>query len=154
MMNGEILQVAPPAEIYERPSDLRVAEFVGSPKINVLPASARDDGGIDVPGGTLPGSSALAAGTGLSVGIRPEHLDVLPAGEHSHGVAGIVRHRENLGSDLFVHIEVDGGGGRVVARATPEIVREVPPGARIAVRPRPGRTLFFDRTGRRVGPSS
>jgi multiple sugar transport system ATP-binding protein len=55
MMNGEILQVAPPAEIYDRPAELRVAEFVGSPKINVLPGTVRADGGIDVPGGVLAG---------------------------------------------------------------------------------------------------
>ena len=47
MMGGEVLQVAPPAEIYDRPAELRVAEFIGSPKINVLPGTVRSDGGID-----------------------------------------------------------------------------------------------------------
>ena len=64
--------------------------------------------------------------------------------------AGIVRHRENLGSDLFLHVEADGGGPRIVARGVPEIADTVPPGARVVLRPRPGRALLFDRAGRRI----
>jgi multiple sugar transport system ATP-binding protein len=152
MMNGEILQVAPPAEIYDRPAELRVAEFVGSPKINVLPGTVRADGGIDVPGGVLAGPCGLAAATELSVGIRPEHCEVQASnGARLAGeLGGIVRHRENLGSDLFLHVEADGGGPRVVARAAPEIADTVPPGARVVLRPRPGRALLFDRAGRRI----
>jgi multiple sugar transport system ATP-binding protein len=152
MMNGEILQVAPPAEIYDRPAELRVAEFIGSPRINVLPGTARADGGIDVPGGVLAGPCGLAAATELSVGIRPEHCEV----QASHGprlageLGGIVRHRENLGSDLFLHVEADGGGPHIVARGAPEIADTVPPGACVVLRPRPGRALLFDRAGQRI----
>jgi multiple sugar transport system ATP-binding protein len=152
MMNGEILQVAPPSEIYDRPAELRVAEFVGSPKINVLPGTARADGGIDVPGGVLAGPCGLAAATGLSVGVRPEHCEVRASdGSRLAGdLGGIVRHRENLGSDLFLHVEADGGGPRIIARSAPEIADTVPQGARIVLRPRPGRALLFDRAGRRI----
>ena len=147
MMGGEVLQVAPPAEIYDRPTDLRVAEFIGSPKINVLPGTARDGGGIAVPGGVLPIATALPAGSGLSVGIRPEHCDVAEA--NTEGLPGTVRLRENLGSDLFVHVEI-AGGQRVIARCTPEIAAAVPPGAEVALRPRCERALLFDRAGRSI----
>jgi multiple sugar transport system ATP-binding protein len=128
MTDGEILQVASPAQIYDRPADLRVAEFIGSPKINVLP------------GGLLPGS-----GGAESVGVRPEHWEL--AGD---GLPGTVRLRENLGSDLFLHVEL-GGGRRIIARTPPEAPgTEV--GAQITLRPRPGRMLLFDRSGRRLSP--
>ena len=152
MMNGEILQIAPPAELYDRPADLRVAEFIGSPKINVLPGTVRADGGIDVPGGVLPGSSRLPAATELSVGIRPEHCDIEASDAASGGLAGTVRHRENLGSDLFLHVELD-GGRRIIARGAPEIADAVPSGTRVFLRPRPGRALLFDRAGRRIETS-
>jgi multiple sugar transport system ATP-binding protein len=147
MMGGEVLQVAAPAEIYDRPTDLRVAEFIGSPKINVLPATVRDDGGLDVPGGVLPLATGLPAATALSVGIRPEHCDV--AEVNAPGLRGTVRLRENLGSDLFVHVEI-ADGHRVVARSTPEIADAVPPGAAVVLQPRAERALLFDRAGRRI----
>jgi multiple sugar transport system ATP-binding protein len=149
MMDGEVLQVAPPAEIYDRPAELRVAEFIGSPKINVLPGTVRGDGGIDVPGGVLGIAARLAAGTAVSVGIRPEHCDVA-AGTAVAGLAGTVQLRENLGSDLYLHVDI-GGGRRVVARGAPEMADAVPPGARVSLHPRPDRALLFDRTGRRLG---
>jgi multiple sugar transport system ATP-binding protein len=144
MMGGEVLQVAPPAEIYDRPAELRVAEFIGSPKINVLPGTVRADGSVDVPGGVLAIGSRLPAGTAVSVGVRPEHCDVA-----DDGIRGTVRHRENLGSDLFIHVETV-GEHRIVARAAPEIVDAVPPGATVTLRPRPDRALLFDRAGRRL----
>jgi multiple sugar transport system ATP-binding protein len=147
MMGGEVLQVAPPAEIYDRPAELRVAEFIGSPKINVLPGVVRSDGGIDVPGGVLALTSGLPAATTVSVGIRPEHCEVATNG--AVGIAGTVRHRENLGSDLFAHVEtVD--GHRLVARGAPEIAEAVAPGAGVTLRPRPERALLFDRAGRLI----
>jgi multiple sugar transport system ATP-binding protein len=148
MMGGEVLQVAPPAEIYDRPAELRVAEFVGSPKINILPGTVRSDGGIDVPGGALAIQSRLPAGTAVSVGMRPEHCDVAP-GLGAGGIHGRVRHRENLGSDLFVHVET-AGEHRIVARSVPEIAAAVPPDATVTLRPRPDRALLFDRAGRRL----
>ena len=39
MMDGDLLQLGPPDEVYENPTDIRVAEFIGSPKMNILPAS-------------------------------------------------------------------------------------------------------------------
>ncbi len=50
MIEGNIVQIGTPAEVYENPRDIRVAEFVGSPKINVIPGLIRDDGGLEVLG--------------------------------------------------------------------------------------------------------
>ena len=53
MMDGEILQLDTPNEIYKNPSNLRVAEFIGSPKINVLPAESDEKGNITCKGITI-----------------------------------------------------------------------------------------------------
>jgi multiple sugar transport system ATP-binding protein len=147
MMGGEILQVAPPAEIYDRPADLRVAEFIGSPKINLLPGRTRADGGIDVPGGVLRGASGMAPGSVVTIGIRPEHCEL----DRGHGIAGTIRHRENLGSDLFLHLEVRGLADRFVTRCAPELIGSLPLGSHVVFHPRPGRALLFDAAGRRIG---
>jgi len=149
MMGGALLQVASPAEIYDRPAELRVAEFIGSPKINILPGVVRSDGGIAVTGGVLPVASGQPAATELSVGVRPEHWNVTAGGEAT-GVGGTVRHRENLGSDLFLHVETQGGGQSLIARVAPEIAESVPPGARVTLQLRPDRVLLFDRSGQRI----
>ena len=150
MMDGAILQIAPPAEIYNDPADLRVAEFVGSPKINAMQGRARKDGGVEIGNGILPGVRSLAGGTDIIVGIRPEHLDVSTGLSGPRALPGVVRHRENLGSDLFVHVEVAGHGARLIARAAPENAESVAPGMGVFLRPRPDRLLLFDRAGRRL----
>ena len=50
MIEGDIVQVGTPGRIYEDPRDIRVAEFVGTPKINVLPGRIRGDGRLEVLG--------------------------------------------------------------------------------------------------------
>src|SRR5262249_49978368 len=53
MIDGRLLQVAPPADIYNDPQDLRVAEFIGSPKINVIDLVAGGDGTVHLNGSQL-----------------------------------------------------------------------------------------------------
>ena len=62
MIEGHIVQVGTPAEVYENPQDIRVAEFVGSPKINAMPGVIREDGGLEVLGRPLGLSTSAPAG--------------------------------------------------------------------------------------------
>ena len=50
MIEGNIVQIGTPAEVYENPRDIRVAEFVGSPKINAMPGVIREDRGLEAAG--------------------------------------------------------------------------------------------------------
>jgi multiple sugar transport system ATP-binding protein len=82
MRKGELQQVAPPQELYDRPVNLFVAGFIGSPAMNMLEARVeRRDGGITAAVGDtrldLDEHSSLAAYEGRSVvlGIRPEDLE-------------------------------------------------------------------------------
>ncbi|MEO0760242.1 MAG: ABC transporter ATP-binding protein, partial [Pseudomonadota bacterium] len=127
MMEGEILQLSTPAEIYDDPSDLRVAEFIGSPRINTLPGRLDAAGEVTSAGLTLQRRATGPAGP-VTVAIRPEHLE--PAGPERAGAepgALPVRvvHKENLGADVYVHGIVQGAGeadgSRLVARALPAV---------------------------------
>jgi multiple sugar transport system ATP-binding protein len=114
MMDGEIVQVAPPHELYANPVDVRVARFIGSPEINLLPAHAGEDGRIVV--GGRPTSLLSDARGDVSIGLRPEALHV---GDCPKSLTVQVRlHRmENLGHDALLHVRHDlGGDNRAVLR--------------------------------------
>jgi len=105
MRGGRLLQLATPREVYERPATSFVGAFLGSPRMNLLPA--RVEGGAIVAGlfrlpkpeGTLPAR--------LEVGVRPEHVslvDVADAG--SEGEAGEIVAVEPLGAETHVLVKV------------------------------------------------
>ncbi|MDH0911152.1 ABC transporter ATP-binding protein [Rhizobium pusense] len=109
MMGGELLQVDTPDQVYQMPQDLRVAEFIGSPKINVA-AALRKEGGL---------LSLVAHGSAdaIHAAFRPEAARL--TGENDGVMAGTVYHVENLGSDFFVQVKADGIDDLVVVRADP-----------------------------------
>ncbi len=106
---GHVEQVGSPRELYERPASRFVAGFLGSPRMNFLPARLHAPGEtslVDTPvlGMTaLPfDSSNLAADASLSLGVRPEHLSLKSA----PGTAGVVvTGVEYLGSETYVHLD-------------------------------------------------
>ncbi|WP_404655846.1 ABC transporter ATP-binding protein [Bradyrhizobium sp. USDA 336] len=149
MLDGELLQVAPPQNIYSDPDNRRVAEFIGSPKINLLDGVMRERGLIDVAGSTIPIEADALAGTPLSVGIRPEAFYF--ADHAGQGVlTGSVRMVEHMGSDLFVHLDLAGIDQPLIARLLPERPPHIAPGQTLHVGARPDRILLFTRDGRRL----
>jgi len=147
MMDGAILQVDAPDTVYRDPLDLRVAEFIGSPKINVLPATVTDAGRVAVCGGMVPVAVAAAPGTDVMLAFRCEH-GVLAAPQRG-AFRGRVAHLENLGSDLLVHIHPgDAGDPPIVLRCAPDGPRPgVGDTVGIGVS---GPPLIFGADGRRV----
>jgi len=115
MRKGELQQVAPPQELYDRPVNIFVAGFIGSPAMNMLEARIeRRDGGVAAVLGDarldLGGHSFLAAYDGRSVvlGIRPEDLEdaTIAGGDGGARLRGRVELREALGSEVLVHFTV------------------------------------------------
>ena len=106
LRDGIIEQVGTPLELYESPANLFVAQFIGSPKMNVFPCAA-EDGAIQ-----LPGHSKVAKGTNgaapTRMGIRPEHIAVTPAAD-GH-CSGRVEVAEHLGSDSFLYVAAENLG--------------------------------------------
>jgi multiple sugar transport system ATP-binding protein len=149
MLDGALLQVAPPREIYADPTDRRVAEFVGSPKINLLEAVVRGRGLVDVAGTTLSLETEHAAGTTLALGIRPEALHLVE--RSAPGVlSGPVRLLEHMGSDVFVHLDVPGSPAPLIARLPAERAPHVEIGQPLHLAVRPERVLLFAPDGRRL----
>ncbi len=143
MMSGEILQCASPAEIYENPNDLRVAEFIGSPKINVLPV-AQSEHGLTLLGQPL-GLTAERAVT--TIALRPEALCL--AGSAAT-LTGTVAHTENLGAEIFAQIAVAGLDTPIVLRAEPQDRPRLSLGALVGLSFDPAAALLFDAKGKRV----
>ncbi len=122
MRKGQLQQVAPPQELYDRPLNLFVGGFIGSPAMNLVEATLeREDGGLaTVLGGArlklddenLSARPALRSfeGKKVVVGIRPEHLEdasIARDNPADRRLKGHVELREALGSELMVHLAID-----------------------------------------------
>lgn len=115
--HGSIAQVGTPLELYHRPKSRFVAGFIGSPRMNFLPArvvSATDAGvrirldGTDEPIDTDVCGAGLQPDQPVTLGIRPEHLDpaVAPARQHITRTVSLV---EQLGEHSYLHLDQPGG---------------------------------------------
>jgi lactose/L-arabinose transport system ATP-binding protein len=106
LRDGRIEQAGPPIELYERPANVFVAGFIGSPKMNFFEASSDERTGTRVP---ALGESVIAGpcASGVStLGIRPEHVGIADSGLY----AGTVRVVEQLGSVSYLYVDTEGGG--------------------------------------------
>jgi multiple sugar transport system ATP-binding protein len=121
---GHLQQLGSPLELYQWPSNLFVAQFIGSPPMNLLPVRAV--GGAQLQLGSKrflveePLASALAehAGEELTAGLRPEHLVLAPA--TNRNLAAEVTHLEALGNELLVSARLQDSGHLVQLRAEPD----------------------------------
>ncbi|HEY7707143.1 MAG TPA: sn-glycerol-3-phosphate ABC transporter ATP-binding protein UgpC [Gaiellaceae bacterium] len=122
MRKGQLQQVAPPQELYDRPLNLFVGGFIGSPAMNLVEARLEEhDGGIAaILGDTrlkLDEENVAArpglrryAGRSIVVGIRPEHLEdaeLVTDAPADRRLKGDVELREALGAELMVHFSID-----------------------------------------------
>ena len=147
MMDGRLLQVAAPAEIYNDPHDLRVAEFIGSPRINVVDLLAGDDGTVRLNGTHVRIRAKAAPGDRVKLGFRPEAARLIEP--VAGGLCGRVIHVENLGPDIFVHVSTGGGAGALIVRTAPGEPR-AHIGENVGLDVPPGRALIFASDGKRL----
>jgi ABC-type sugar transport system ATPase subunit len=145
LRDGALEQVGPPLELYRRPATRFVAAFLGSPPINLWPATSGTEGGVHAAGVPFgfPGSTAPAK---IEIGVRPEDVSVFPE-EGPGRAAGTVLLSEPMGNETIVTLESE--GRRVVARAPAD--SSLRPGARAFFSVAAGKALFFEaETGRRL----
>ena len=124
---GRIEQVGSPIELYERPDNLFVAGFIGSPKMNLI------SGGV---------ASEFEAST---IGVRPEHISV---SQQSGRWSGTVKVAEHVGSDTFLYVTVEAIGD-VTVRVVGE-VGGVAAGSTVHLTPDPARIHRFGKDGKAI----
>ncbi len=123
---GRIEQAGTPLELYERPANQFVAGFLGSPRMNFLPGALAGEEGatahVRLASGALVHVAADAAhaapGSGVMLGVRPEHLRV--EGEGSAGIPATVTLVEYLGDATIVYAQVDGVPEMVSLKCRPD----------------------------------
>lgn len=113
MSKGDMVQVAPPLEIYDRPATRFVADFIGSPPMNLLSAELSNNGRVvcqiqefanSMDDTERARAAQMADKHGhFSVGIRPEHLQCVAAGTPG-SAEGIVELVEPLGQTTNIHL--------------------------------------------------
>jgi multiple sugar transport system ATP-binding protein len=139
-----VQQIGPPMGLYDRPANVFVAGFIGSPKMNLVPGTLSAAGQLRIGEIGLPWPAPpTAAGGPVTIGMRPEHLVADPAGP----IAGEVLLVERLGADSYVHLSVPG-----LDKPLMVVVQDQPPaaGARWRVGPVAGRLHVFDGNGQRI----
>jgi len=148
MRDGRIEQIGPPDMVYDRPSNLFVADFIGSPPMNFLNGHAGQADGrwvfhfksLALP---LPEGVRWEADRSLLYGIRPVDVQVDPGGI----LRGTMVVSENTGAETMVHLDIDGEDLRAVIPGRPQIAQ----GETVAFTIDPTKVHVFDPdSGQRV----
>jgi len=121
---GRIEQVGSPLDLYRAPANLFVAVFIGSPKMNLI------------------GGPEAARHGAVTMGLRPEHIDLSTSAGTWRGTVGISEH---LGSDTFLRVQVE-GLGMITVRAGGDVTLRH--GDTVYLTPQPGRMHRFDADGK------
>jgi multiple sugar transport system ATP-binding protein len=145
MHDGVVEQIGAPLELYDRPANLFVAGFIGSPAMNFLKGHIQDGKFVTEGGASLPIANAPAASGGRPVvyGIRPEHLLL----NDSNGIPVEVSVVEPTGSETQVFARLSDSDLVGVFRER----IDARPGQQIHIAPDPKLVHLFDQeTGKRL----
>ncbi len=121
---GRLQQLGTPMQLYQWPSNLFVAQFIGSPAMNLLPVEVAGSAQLLLGGRRFPVEGPMAdllgdwIGPRITGGLRPEHLRLAPA--TNRNLAAEVSHCEALGNELLVTCRLLEGSHLVLVRATPD----------------------------------
>jgi multiple sugar transport system ATP-binding protein len=153
---GRLQQLGTPLELYRWPSNLFVAQFIGSPPMNLLPVQVAGPGQLLVAGrrfsveGPLEPLLASRVGQSLTAGLRPEHLRLAPAANRN--LAAEVSHVEALGNEQLLTCRLREGSELVLVRADPEL--RVAAGEGVHLEADPEGWRLFDGAGEALLPQA
>ncbi len=155
MDGGVIQQFGTPDEIYERPANLFVASFIGTPAMNMRPATLRIEGArtyaVFASGQTLDLSThdfitPPRDGQAIVVGLRPEHLSIVQSGGD---FVLPLRSAERTGSDATLYLDFE--SQLLALRVAPDVAASLKTGGPVPVSFQAGKANLFDaQTGRRI----
>jgi multiple sugar transport system ATP-binding protein len=144
LKDGLLQQVGTPRDLYETPKNVFVAGFIGSPAMNLFPVHLAE-GGVQFGNGVVPieaDTLGKAHGTEVTVGVRPEDVQVGPA--DGTGLSVVVDLVEELGADgyLYGHADINGKRTDLVARVDGR--RHPHAGETVTLSAIPGHVHVFD----------
>lgn len=160
MADGEIKQLGDPRDLYHRPTNLFVANFVGRTNIVSARLSNRDGritaefAGVDIglPASQYPGvvnatpEPNQPADNEIQLAIRPEHVIIQDAQEE--GIPAVVDHENFLGINTHYHLALDDGTSLEAIQES-EYNDGIPPGTQVSVALKEDRLNVFDASGQR-----
>ncbi len=150
MDRGRIGQQGTPQEVYSTPANVFTASFVGSPRMNLMEGTVSDqvflasDSGLRIPLPRVTGS--------VTLGIRPESMDVMAASEIPEGDSASsswsselrIVLMENLGPRVLLQLETANRKALLRAVVPADRMRDLTEGVPVRVRPQPGQVHLFD----------
>jgi multiple sugar transport system ATP-binding protein len=147
MLDGVLQQVDTPRELYDKPANVFVAGFMGSPAMNIKTVPLTEAGAaladLTVPLTREQVAAAQADGGNgkVVIGFRPEDCDLVS--QNDGGLALVVELVEDLGSDanVYGHATMDGNSERFVVRTDRQHMPNM--GETVYIKPRPGRHHVF-----------
>jgi multiple sugar transport system ATP-binding protein len=152
MNGGRIEQVGSPLELYERPANLFVAGFIGSPAMNFLRGRIASRNGLSAqvklalgPSVSIGLAREIDIGAHVTVGLRPEHIR-LAIDDEAPTFTSVAALVEMLGSDTFVHLRE--GDETLILRDSR--ARRIARGDAVAIILSDNRCHLFDESGRRI----
>jgi multiple sugar transport system ATP-binding protein len=160
MKAGELQQVGSPLEVYDRPSNLFVASFIGTPPMNFIPATIGEDGAsVAASGFTIPMPQAFREAAAackeqkVVLGVRPENIREAPreAGDRIVAITAKVEFVEPLGHEVIVHGKV--GDDLLVAKVEPHRAPKMGEEVRLVIEV-DACHLFDPKTEKRLGTES
>lgn len=150
---GQLQQLGTPLELYRWPANTFVAQFIGSPAMNLLPVTAAGGAQLLLEGRRFLVEGAMGAALaqwqergnpdGLTAGLRPEHLRLGPA--TNRNLSAEVSHCEALGNEQLVSCRLLEGSHLVQVRAEPD--QALVPGQTVHLEVQPAAWRLFDGSG-------
>lgn len=148
MMGGKILQIDTPAAIYNDPRHIEVAQFIGTPRINILDALVSDQGIVHFAGRAILQDVAAHSGTAIRIGIRAEHFRMQP--HDKTGISATVSRIEFLGSEVLVYVKAPGAAQDLIVKLDPAAARDVATGLPVGLHFEAEHAYLFGEDGERM----
>jgi len=147
MRNGLIEQSGTPMEIYDNPNNLFVAQFIGSPTMNILECQVTEEAGtyyasIADTRFTMPANRDLRSGQSIYYGIRPEHFQITRQSDTTDNrrLTGMVKVVEPTGPETHVYLNL---AGQELCAITRDRL-ELRPGDEVQLQPELSKVHLFD----------
>ncbi|MEZ5776905.1 MAG: sn-glycerol-3-phosphate ABC transporter ATP-binding protein UgpC [Paracoccaceae bacterium] len=145
LRNGIVEQIGSPLELYDRPANIFVATFIGSPAMNLLEGAVENRTLRLFPDFSVPLPDGISADSRMTLGLRPDHIKV-QEDQGSGGLVAKVTSYEATGSETMLFVEKDGQGLTIVTKDRLHLAS----GKTVWLTPELEKAHFFDADGQRA----